>query len=142
MARDDRTYLVEDKKTKERISLEVKWTISRGRDSYDYNICSLWQRGQKVASCNGGGYDMIGTVFAQWLCNNYMDRLEKLPKFITIRGYKTELYGLSHYDSKRHKYLKRKGKNTRTYVDGACGISSVERIAKAAGISITNMTYL
>lgn len=60
---------------------EIKWTVSRGRDTYGYNICTLYIRGQKVARCNGGGYDMQGTVFGSWLAYAYADRLMKLkPK--------------------------------------------------------------
>lgn len=41
--------------------LQFKWTISRGRDTYGYNICSLYVDGKKVSGCSGGGYDMMGT---------------------------------------------------------------------------------
>lgn len=47
--------------------LTVTWTVSRGRDTYGYNIVTLRERGDVVARCNGGGYDMRGTVFADWL---------------------------------------------------------------------------
>ena len=58
--------------------LEFRWSISRGRDTYGYNICSLWVDGYKVAACNGGGYDMEGTVFAIWIESNFQKRLNKL----------------------------------------------------------------
>jgi len=58
-------------------SLEFRWTVSKGRDTYGYNICSLWVDGVKVSSCNGGGYDMQGTAFAEWLQDNFQDRLQQ-----------------------------------------------------------------
>lgn len=42
--------------------LEFKWSVSRARDTFGYNICSLWIHTdagrEKVASACGGGYDM------------------------------------------------------------------------------------
>jgi hypothetical protein len=56
-------------------TLEFRWTVSRGRDSYGYNICSLYVDGRKVSSCNGGGYDMQGTALGNWIAKAYADRL-------------------------------------------------------------------
>jgi len=62
-------------------TLEFKWTVSRARDTEGYNICSLYVDGQKVSSCNGGGYDMKGTALGNWIARAYADRLLKLtPK--------------------------------------------------------------
>lgn len=58
--------------------LEFRWTISRGRDSYGYNICSLWVDGRKLASCNGGGYDMKGTSLGNFIAARYASRLVAL----------------------------------------------------------------
>lgn len=59
-------------------TLEFRWTVSRGRDTYGYNICSLYADGAKVSSCNGGGYDMKGTSLGNWIARAYADRLLKL----------------------------------------------------------------
>jgi hypothetical protein len=66
-------------------TLEFRWTVSRGRDTYGYNICSLYVDGRKAASCNGGGYDMQGTSLGNWIARNYADRLlaltpEQMPE--------------------------------------------------------------
>lgn len=58
--------------------LEFKWTVSRGRDSYGYNICTLRVDGQKVSSCNGGGYDMKGTSLGDWVARAFTAELLKL----------------------------------------------------------------
>lgn len=57
------------------ITLEFRWTVSRGRDTYGYNICTLYADGARVARCNGGGYDMEGTVLGNFLAANFRDRL-------------------------------------------------------------------
>src|SRR5690349_7553312 len=56
-------------------TLEFKWTISRGRDTYGYNVCILYADGRKVARCNGGGYDMQGTCLGNFIASHYADRL-------------------------------------------------------------------
>src|SRR5215813_1314455 len=56
-------------------TLKFKWTVSRGRNSYGYNICSLYVEGRKVSACNGGGYDMEGTALGNWVARRYADRL-------------------------------------------------------------------
>lgn len=61
-------------------TLEFRWTVSRGRDSYGYNICTLYVDGERVSACNGGGYDMKGTALGNWLAHAYADRLVKLRK--------------------------------------------------------------
>jgi hypothetical protein len=56
-------------------TLEFKWTVSRGRETAGYNICSLYVDGEKAASCNGGGYDMKGTSLGNYIARAYGDRL-------------------------------------------------------------------
>lgn len=59
-------------------TLEFKWTVSRARNTYGYNICSLYVDGKKVAAYNGGGYDMQGKSLGYYLARAYSDRLVKL----------------------------------------------------------------
>lgn len=65
-------------KQTQKITLEFKWTVSRGRDTAGYTVCTLYADGIKVARCNGGGYDMKGTNLGNWLTSAYADRLLKL----------------------------------------------------------------
>ncbi len=60
------------------ITLEFAWTVSRGRDTYGYNVVTLRADGRKVARCNGGGYDMQGTCLGSFLESAYADRLRAL----------------------------------------------------------------
>lgn len=56
--------------------LALSWSVSRGRDTYGYNICRLddTSTGDRF-KCMGGGYDMQGTVFGEWLAANYQPEL-------------------------------------------------------------------
>lgn len=128
-------------------SLHFKWTVSRGRDTYGYNICTLLVDGEKVGKCLGGGYDMQGTSFAQWLENYYEMQLNGLfmEEIIAFKamplnesGYKRKgelkdkdgnpFYGTSLYQSKDGKI--------QLHLDGACGFESMKRIAEAIGIKL------
>lgn len=95
--------------------LEIKWTISNARDTPGYNICTL-RDGDKKYCCLGGGYDMLGTVFGKWLWLNFADPILALPN---PQGY----YGL--YFAGEHKYI-----------DGACGLECMIKIAKAVGLDV------
>lgn len=110
--------------------LQISWSVSRGRDTYGYNICRL-DDGTTRYRCMGGGYDMTGTVVAEWLQTTYRERLEGIadrayykyddggPVKVDPNG----LYGMYRYSDRRT-----------VTVDGACGLDSVERIGKAIGL--------
>ena len=82
--------------------LVFKWTVSRGRDTYGYNICSLWVDGRKVSSCNGGGYDMKGTALGNWVAARFSDELMQLDIPMSRRNGEDvrEYYGLTYHDPK------------------------------------------
>jgi hypothetical protein len=61
------------------VILEFKWTTSRARDTYGYNVCTLYADGVKVARCNGGGYDMEGTCLGEYVAEAFADRLRAIP---------------------------------------------------------------
>jgi hypothetical protein len=98
--------------------LTFKWTVSRGRNTYGYNICSLYVDGKKVASCNGGGYDMQGTALGNWLEKEFQEQLKTLVI--------TKYYGLTEYEGVR-------------YLDGACGFSSMEKVVDALGYKLERL---
>jgi hypothetical protein len=69
-------------------TLEFRWTVSRGRDTYGYNICSLYVNGDRASRCNGGGYDMKGTALGDYIAKAYADRLMKLkPEDMPAQGH-------------------------------------------------------
>lgn len=59
-------------------SIEIKWGTSRGRDSYGYTTATLYHCGRRVAGCNGGGYDMRGTVVGNWVAATFPDELRAI----------------------------------------------------------------
>lgn len=118
--------------------LSLAWSTSRGRDTYGYNIVSLSSgyRGKRYRTC-GGGYDMTGTVVADWLQDNYQDRLlaignqfaatySKKDGYVSDNNNRAKLYGGTFHT-----------KEKRVSLDGACGLSSIECIAVAIGISLS-----
>lgn len=96
-------------------NLSLKWTVSRGRDTYGYNIVTLTDQatGKKYRT-NGGGYDMQGTVFSSWMGDNYRERYKSLDT--------SSFYGLYHAEDGHY------------YTNGACGLNCMLRIAKAIGL--------
>lgn len=88
---------------------------------------------------------MVGTVLGETLSKLLPERLSKLgdenmvedpsnPDRMLLReddgkGNRVpRLYGMSRYRDKRGRWV--------TYVDGACGCSSMERIAEAMGVRV------
>lgn len=108
--------------------LSISWSVSRGQDTYGYNICRLdsYNTGKRYR-CIGGGYDMIGTVFGDWLEDEYQERLHKF--FATQE--KTE-----GYSNVKNFYGARIRDDGSVSLDGACGIDCMIRIAEAIGIEV------
>lgn len=97
--------------------LRLKWTTSRGQDTYGWNICTLVDEttGQRYRT-TGGGYDMAGAVFGDWLQETAQARLRALPTL--------------DYGARRHE-------SGNVTLDGACGLSSMLRLAEAVGADVT-----
>lgn len=130
-----------------------KWTTSRGQDTYGYNICSLYADGVKMASTCGGGYDMKGTAYGDFIQDEYQERLLKLHRRagtrwsispsgnykrlktkaenkIVWRGDRGELYGLTSY------YKRGETKPFKVCLDGGCGFESMQKIARNIGLKV------
>lgn len=119
--------------------LVLTWSVSRGRDTYGYNIARLDDRNTGARyRCMGGGYDMVGTVVADWMVSEYADRLEAIagradhtwPRDVAVTADAAgKLYGLvATYNADGSL----KGVN----VDGACGIESVQKIMAAIDLEL------
>ena len=147
----------------ESFALLFKWTTSRGRDSYGYNICSLWVRQIKEASTCGGGYDMKGTALGYFLQKRYQDRLLKLHRRAGSRVSVAPEGSPAAKAGKAYKQLTTKARNKfrpiwdnhgelygmRAYykrgeskpykidLDGGCGFESIRRIGRAVGLSFS-----
>ncbi len=125
--------------------LSLSWAVSKGRDTYGYNICRLDAPGYHTPDVYhqaerfktmGGGYDMVGTVIGDWLQSHYQDRLKALHeramaevrnKEYKSRSTEDTLYGMVAYYAEAGHLIK-------IDLDGACGDSSMETIAKAIGV--------
>lgn len=118
--------------------LKLSWSVSRGRDTYGYNICRLDSQARRYR-CSGGGYDLIGTVLGQYIEAEHQERLQLLKNSgpegkpcladcgYGVAGYmkRPDIYGLV-FDPKG-----------RARIDGACGVETVKRIAEAIGLCVT-----
>lgn len=118
--------------------LTFKHGVSKGVNTYGYNIITLYANGEKVASTNGGGYDMRGTVLGRYIKDNYLERLKTLKGNTGSLDDGTGFYGLTFYskDNVNHKSY-REGDNV--YLDGACGENCMMRIANAIGLELTSI---
>ena len=117
--------------------LDLSWAISKGRDTYGLNIARLDDSisGKRYRTC-GTGYDMIGTILADWFEDQYQNDLIKLVQSnsdklevysMTCPGWqKVEgLYGMVYHP----------GEN-RVSLDGGCGVESITRIIEACGFEV------
>ena len=109
-------------------NVQISWGVSRGRDTYGYNICRAYSPHlNKTFRTCGGGYDMIGTVIGEFLATAFQEELkafhnEAVPYAQTKHYKHPEFYGM---------FFRPDGT---AYCDGACGIESMLRIAKAIGL--------
>lgn len=115
--------------------LSLSWSTSRGRDTYGYNIARLDSHNTATRyRCNGGGYDMVGTVFARFLEAEHQTELQAFfdahqsELVASYGGYwkHPKFYG-AHVDMD----------SRRVRLDGACGLESMERIAEACGLTVS-----
>jgi hypothetical protein len=128
--------------------LEFKWSTSRAPDGY--NICTLWHRGERLAHCTGGGYDMAGTALGDWMEAQFQSELMALAGRSKIDRYHqdtqtwerpepksqwqsgSQFYGLTHYHQA--------GQPVRVSLDGACGWESMRTILQALGWDVRFIT--
>ena len=92
----------------------------------------------KGVRCTGGGYDMTGTCLGQFIEQNFPNEIRRLDP--------REFYGIKHYNMgsvrggrfyrPRERYQVRQSKNTRTIIDGACGMESMRKILEQIGFKL------
>lgn len=117
--------------------LTISWSVSRGRDTYGYNICRLDDRQSgKRYRCSGGGYDMIGKVFGDWLEEVYQSELVALVANLPQIPYGTTKRKQIAEDINPSFYGLTIREDGSVSLDGACGISSMQRIARALGLEV------
>lgn len=124
--------------------LRLGYGTSRGRDTYGYNIVRLTDETTgRTFRTVGGGYDMRGTVLADWLVDTCQDHLVAIADRAyyvapASGGYRRTdapdaLYGMARYEYGDAKPIA----PVRVHVDGACGEDSVMRILETIGATVT-----
>ena len=116
--------------------LALSWSVSRGRDTYGYNICRLddTSTGERF-ECMSGGYDMRGTVFGEWLAANYQSELLALKD---RANYIFPLEGAPRHANREDSFygMRYHEKYPAITLDGACGLECMIRIAEAIGLEV------
>ena len=126
------------------------WTLSKGKDTYGYNICTIKDTTTgKKGQCNGGGYDMAGTSLASLLValelNEYLLKILDPTTCSYFSDSMTETF--INNEPAGHSYpsnvaygtyyrIDKKGNHSVT-VDGATGLTNVIDIYAKAGVWIT-----
>jgi hypothetical protein len=117
--------------------LAISWSVSRGRDTYGYNICRLDSRlsGRRYR-CSGGGYDMTGKVFGEFLECEYQDQLRALVADLPKKPYGSTSWLQISEEINPSFYGLTIRPDGSVSLDGACGLDSMKRIARALGLSV------
>ena len=82
----------------------------------------------KGVGCTGGGYDMTGTCLGQFMEQCFPEQIKRLDS--------REFYGVGHWNTKTKRRQYRSSENTRTTLDGACGMSSMRDILRKIGFKL------
>ena len=112
-------------------------------DNWQGGGCRIYVNGsdtcERKCTAGGCGYDRETTAIANWLMtlSEVQERIKHKLANYGSDDTPTGFYGLSHYNSKTRKFQKRSSVNTRSYIDGGCGQSSIFRLMKACKIDIT-----
>jgi hypothetical protein len=116
--------------------LKITWSISKGRDTYGYNICKLTSRSGHSYKCNGGGYDMIGTVFGDYLECEHQEALQALVSDLPLEDYGStpdKVVKGTYHPHYHGLFIKPDGS---VYLNGGCGFDAMRRIAEAIGLDV------
>lgn len=112
--------------------LALSWSISKGAETYGYNICRLDDNNSgKRYRTIGGGYDMVGTVVADWLQDAHQEALVGLAGTLESKPYAgttkafPKFYGMFQHE------------DGHVSLDGGCGLECIRKIAGAIGVSWT-----
>ena len=109
-------------------------SVSRGKDTYGYTICRLDDReAGKRYRCKGGGYDMLGTVFGDWLQDVYQEELVAHVANLVQTDCGYAVAGYKKVDGLCGLTINPNGTIT---LDGAGGLRSMIRIAEAIGLGV------
>lgn len=124
----------------ERTLIFRPWSTSRGQGTYGYPLLSAYDtETDKSFRAMGGGYDITGTVFGEWLTAVMQDELRRLAESGRAYYDQTQGYPTRVNDGPDALYGMRWREDGSVSVDGACGFSCVRRIAEAAGATVVEV---
>lgn len=107
-------------------SLEFKYTISRARNSFGQNKCSLWlNSNEKIASCIGAAHDMAGVCLGKFIREYFPEHL----KFCNA----ARLRGLRFYNKQKKKAHDHYQEGDEIFVDGESGFDAMTIILQHLG---------
>jgi len=121
--------------------LSVTWGISKARESYGYNRVQVQdtETGKRFSAC-GGGYDMLGSAFGEWLQKTHQ---ELLLAYSDLAHDICEQYdhGKPWARQTNRQGLYGMTLNTRQglqdiSLDGGCGLDCMLKIAKHIGLEL------
>ena len=116
-------------------TLLIKWGESKGRETYGYTLCTITDTdtGKRYRTC-GGGYDLEGTVLAEWLADIHQ---AKLLAHLQGQGMQPGDRASGGDQARQNGWTYGAGITSKgvAYMDGACGQSEVTRLAKALGLT-------
>jgi len=119
-----------DYKNIEGMTLSFKYGVSRGYETQGYTTCGCWFNGGKVGFCMGGGYDLAGTSFGQFIETLFHEELKRKSA--------KDLYGFSFFNEKTRKRQTQWSKNCSEggFLDGGCGFNSMMEVFNRLGYSL------
>lgn len=122
-------------------TLHLTCGTSRARETAGWTVVTLRdsKTGKAFKAC-GGGFDLEGTVFAEWLEDAHADALARIAPGLaySIRTDKrTTTYSRPEGATGRALYgLTWIPATQRASLDGGCGLDSMIRIAEAVGLEV------
>ena len=125
-------------------TLRLTYGTSRGRDTYGYALVTLRDENGKAWRTCGGGYDMKGTVFGDWLQDTYQAELRAIAHrahahYGKAGGYQTHDAPGSRNPDFNYLYgMLRNDDTGEVRLDGACGLSCMEGIAGKIGLTVNS----
>lgn len=115
-------------------SIAISWGISRGMNTYGWNICrAVSRQSGKTYRTIGGGYDMLGTVVGNWFAAEHQADLRQL---VHDNLACFEAYGATKHLSHNTLYGLFMKPDGSVYLDGGYGIESMLRIIEACGYEV------
>lgn len=112
-------------------TIRITWRTSRGIDTYGYTVCSLFYEGERIATTKGGGYDLKGTVFGDFILDTYPEQLKRLCSE-NYSGLKFYTVGKGNCIVNHAYWIP----GCTICLDGACGWYSMIKIYKAIGFRL------